>query len=294
MNKDFDINLYLNHIARELISNYSFAGDATTPALVGGAREREIRKKLSSFLPSSVGIGTGCVIDSYGNTSNQIDIVIYEKQLCPVFSINDSPETTYFPCEGVIAVGEVKSTLNGDELEDIFKKINSVKSLERFANPSKNKLTNELSVSFRNYGNSISWDATKSEEFDQKNKRTDQIFGFAFCGNVDLKPQTLLDKYCTLLKSFEKCNTPNLISILNYGLVLYMNRKLNEIRYWPGDDADSIYITSKRENNFQFLLARLTEVIRSYRTVELSVFASRYISPSVGDILLDGTFKKID
>jgi hypothetical protein len=293
MDKSFNINSYLNHIAKELICNYSFAGNATTSGLVGNAREKEIRKKLASLLPSTVGVGTGCVIDSYGNTSNQIDIIIYEKHLCPVFSINNTPESTYFPCEGVIAAGEVKSTLDRHELEDIFKKINSVKSLRRFANPSENKLTGVMQVSFRNYGNSISWDCAKSEEFDQESKRTDQIFGFAFCGELKLSPQTLADSYCLLLKSCEKYKAPNLISILNYGLVLYMNKKIGEIRYWPGDDADSIYITSKRDSNFQFLLARLIEIIRSYRTVESSAF-SRYILPSTGDVLLDGIFKKIN
>ncbi len=293
MDANFDINAYLNHIAQELIRNYSFAGKATTPVLVGSARENEIRKKLSSLLPPTVSVGTGCVIDSYGNTSKQIDIIIYEKHYCPVFSITDNPESTYFPCEGVIAVGEVKSTLNSNELEDIFLKLNSVKTLKRFAVQSKTKLTNEIRVSYRHYGNSFSWDCTKNEEFNQKEKLTDQIFGFAFCGELNLDPKTLANKYSSLLKNYEKCNAPNLISILNYGLVLYMNKKNNAIKYWPGDDTDCIYITSKREDNFQFLLTRLTEVVRSYRTVDLNAF-TRYISPSAGNILLDGVFKEID
>ena len=119
MNSKFDVNATLNHLAQELIRNYSFAGDATTPVLVGSSRESELRRKLSSLLPRNVGVGSGCVIDSFGGTSKQMDIVIYEKEFCPVFCVNDNPESSYFPCEGVIAVGEVKSSLNGDELDDI-------------------------------------------------------------------------------------------------------------------------------------------------------------------------------
>lgn len=275
-----------------MIRNYSFASDATTPVLVGRAREKEIREKLSSLLPPIVGIGTGCVIDSYGGTSKQIDIIIFEKDYCPVFSINSEPESTYYPCEGVIAVGEVKTILNNDELEDIFEKINSVKSLKRFANLSHSILTKQDRVTYRNYGNSISWDCTKKEEYNQKEKRTDQIFGFSFCGELKATAKNLMDKYSLLLKNYEKSATPNLISILNYGLLLYMNKKINAIRYWPGDDSDNIYLTSKRNNNFQFLLARLIEVVRTYRTVDLDAF-SKYINPSAGNIFLNGEFRTI-
>jgi hypothetical protein len=44
-----------------------------------------------------------------------MDFIIFEKNLCPVFSINDNPDTTYYSCEGVIAVGEIKSTLNNED-----------------------------------------------------------------------------------------------------------------------------------------------------------------------------------
>ncbi|MDJ1484044.1 hypothetical protein QNI16_26340 [Cytophagaceae bacterium YF14B1] len=293
MATNFDINAYLNHIAQELIRNYAFASDATTPSLIGGAREAEVRKKLSTLLPRTVSVGTGCIIDSYGNTSKQIDIIIYEKEHCPVFSINDHPESTYFPCEGVIAVGEVKSSLDGKELDDIFSKINSVKSLQRYPYPSVSEFTGKTIISYRHYGSTLSWDCAEEEQFDQKSKKTDQIFGFAFCGNLNLEPETLAEKYTNLLKKYEKCNVPNLISILNYGLVIYMNKAKKSIRYWPGDDADTVYVTSKRDNNFQYLLARLNEVIQKGRTVEVSAF-NRYITPSAGNVLLDGIYKNIE
>ena len=60
-----------------------------------------------------------------------MDVVLYETAQCPVFCINDSPETTYYPCEGVLAVGEVKSAIGKKELADCFRKIGSVKLLQR-------------------------------------------------------------------------------------------------------------------------------------------------------------------
>jgi hypothetical protein len=292
MEQTFNTSSYLQHIAEELIRNFAFAGQATTPGLVGGAREKTTRHKLETLLPPMVGVGTGCIIDSYGNTSKQMDIVVYEKNICPIYSINDTPETTYFPCEGVIAVGEIKSTLNNKELEDIFAKVNSVKQLRRYAIPSKSQLSGEEIVSFRHYGTLGAWDCYKEEEFNQDEKRTDQIFCFAFCGELNVKPETLLETFTEELKKYPKNNSVNLISILNYGLVLFMNRQLNQVRYWYGDDTNSLYVTSKRENNFQFLINRLIEVIRSYRTTETSSF-SNYINKSAGQILLDGTFKDL-
>lgn len=292
MESSFNINTYLDHIADELIRNFSFAGQATTPTLVGNAREKAVKQKLETLLPPIVSVGTGCIIDSFGGTSKQMDIVLYEKNLCPVFSINDTPETTYFPCEGVIAVGEIKSILNNSELEDIFSKINSVKSLKRYAVPSKGVIVPIETVSFRRYGDLGAFECTKSEEFNQDTKLRDQIFCFAFCGELGVQPHSLLDKFYELSRVYPKQNLANLISILNYGLLLYMNKNLKQIRYWFGDDADSIYITPKREGNFQFLVNRLIEVIRNHRTSETKAF-SKYTSSSEGAIYLNGTFKDL-
>lgn len=292
MEQTFNINAFLDHLANELINNFTLAGQATTPGLVGSAREKTTRQKLETLLPPMVGVGAGCVIDSFGRTSKQMDIILFEKNLCPVFSINDNPDTTYYPCEGVIAVGEIKSTLNNAELEDIFAKTESVKSLRRFGVPSKGVLVPEETMSFRHYGNTGAFECTKEEEFNQDTKRTDQIFFFAFCGELGVQPQTLLDKFSELSKKYPKQNLINLISILNHGLLLYMNKSKKQIRYWNGDDTDSIYLTSKRTNNFQFLINRLIEVVRSYRTTETKAF-SKYTATSEGQIYLDGTFKDL-
>ena len=124
MEENFDPIAYANLVGKELVLSFDKASLGTTPVLVGSAKEHPIRAKLEHILPSGIGVGSGCVIDSYGNTSRQIDIVLYEKNICPVYSINNTPETTYYPCEGVVAVGEIKSSLGSDELEDIFLKLN--------------------------------------------------------------------------------------------------------------------------------------------------------------------------
>lgn len=93
--------------------------------------EQPVRDRLEQILPRGIGVGSGCVIDTTGGTSRQMDVVLYERGLCPVFCVNNSPETTYYPAEGVLAVGEVKSTIGKQELSNAFEKIRSVKALRR-------------------------------------------------------------------------------------------------------------------------------------------------------------------
>ena len=102
-----------------------------TPELVGDAMEQPVRDRLEQILPRGIAVGSGCVIDTTGGTSRQMDVVLYERGLCPVFCINDSPETTYYPAECVLAVGEIKSSIGKRELADSFEKIRSVKALHR-------------------------------------------------------------------------------------------------------------------------------------------------------------------
>ena len=131
MKAGFDPADFVRRIGRDLVRAFDDARQATTPELVGDAMEQPVRDRLEQILPRGIAVGSGCVIDTSGATSRQMDVVLYERGLCPVFCINDSPETTYYPAECVLAVGEVKSTIGKKELADSFEKIRSVKALDR-------------------------------------------------------------------------------------------------------------------------------------------------------------------
>ena len=134
--RQFDSAGFVQELGRDLVRQFELARQANTPGLKGAAMERPLRMRLEQVLPHGLGVGSGCVIDSSGGTSRQMDIVLYEKAVCPVFSVNDTPEATYYPCEGVLAVGEVKSRIGKKELEDCFAKIASAKKLHRSFQPS--------------------------------------------------------------------------------------------------------------------------------------------------------------
>jgi hypothetical protein len=94
--------------------------------LLGDAREVMIKDFLMRFLPSSLVVGTGQLIDSKGSLSNQIDIVIYRSSF-PIFRTLGSSDV--FLLEGVVATIEVKSTLSRSELNNAVDNCVSVKSL---------------------------------------------------------------------------------------------------------------------------------------------------------------------
>ena len=128
---EFNAPEYITRLGHSLIREFEEARRATTPQLIGEAIETPVRRRLEQALPRGIAVGSGCIIDSYGNCRRQQDIVLFERGICPVFSINDTPQSTYYPCEGVMAVIEVKSSVASTELEDAFEKIASVKRLRR-------------------------------------------------------------------------------------------------------------------------------------------------------------------
>src|SRR2546421_11142416 len=49
----------------------------------GEGNETILRDLLRQFIPQKYGVGTGVIIDHNGNSSNQIDIIIYDAFLYP-------------------------------------------------------------------------------------------------------------------------------------------------------------------------------------------------------------------
>ena len=137
-------------------------------------------------------MGTGCVIDSHGKTSRQMDIVLYEREICPVYRVNDTPEATYFPCEGVVAVGEVKASIDGEKLDNCFEKTQSAKELRRYWGESQPTVPKEKT--YRNYGTAVDIAGIRSANVMQERER-DEIFAFVVAGTSALAPESLVARY---------------------------------------------------------------------------------------------------
>ncbi len=178
MKPTFDPAEFVRRIGLDLVRAFDDAREATTSELVGDAMEQPVRDRLEQILPRGIGVGSGCVIDTNGGTSRQMDVVLYERDLCPVFCINNSPETTYYPVEGVLVVGEVKSTIGKRELADAFDKIRSVKALQRAYGT-----TNEGLHIGRRYGDHGSMSA---HGFYRDHTNRGDVFGFVLADKASL------------------------------------------------------------------------------------------------------------
>ena len=211
MSSSFSVNDYIKFLGRELITAYEQAGLGNSPGTVGQSRELAIRDKIQKVLPRGIGVGSGFVIDSYGQSSRQMDIVLYEEDLCPVFRLNDSSEAAYYPCEGVFAVGEVKSTMGSREIEDTLNKIGSVRGLTRYAKATNDILDDEFTVDFRTYGSQVVFSAAPEESYDQNARGLNQIWGFAIGRDFDLTPETMAAKITGYCREKGKELAPNLI-----------------------------------------------------------------------------------
>lgn len=275
MTKNFDSRKFIRETSEGLISSFDKASRATTPGLIGAARESTVRTNLESLLPTSVGVGSGCVIDHQGNSSRQQDVILFEKHLCPVFSINDTPETTYYPCEGVIAVGEIKSEIGKVEVEDCFSKIESVKKLRRLPTASMSVFTGKKMKTFRNYLNMLAYNPAPEEQFDQDKNVSDQIYGFVLCGKFAVKADTLCGHIGKLLKSIDVSRLPNLIASLHDGIFSPYDHNKNTLRNAVAQGTGFVYGASA-SGSFEYLLTRLHQAIRSGRTVGVEAF-ERYL-----------------
>jgi hypothetical protein len=124
------INLIQKHssaMARALIERINALSDLKHKPSKGELRELLISNLLTSFLTSQFSIGSGIVINSEGQQSNQTDIIIYDNRILPPF-IKEQNIGVY-PIESVIAVIEVKSWLRTDELKSSDKSANKLRKL---------------------------------------------------------------------------------------------------------------------------------------------------------------------
>ena len=214
MEPTFNLDAFIQRIGRRLVEQFDDARTATSPSTVGAAMEQPVREQLEQILPRGIGVGSGFVIDNYGKTSRQIDIVLYEKDICPVFTINNTPETTYYPCECVLAAGEVKSALDGNSLKDAFSKISSVKELTRqeiyhvLVDPE----TGSRYPSYRDYG-SMRDDGLR--DISKIPGDLAQIYGFVLAGSTRIAEETLASRFLEFSREFGEIASPNLLVVLS-------------------------------------------------------------------------------
>ena len=105
----------------------------THPGARGEASEEDWLRVLNDHLPQRYQTNRAFVIDSHGECSEQIDIVIYDRQYSP-FLYNQANQR-YVPAESVYAVLEVKQDLSREHVLYAGQKAASVRRLHRTSAP---------------------------------------------------------------------------------------------------------------------------------------------------------------
>lgn len=107
-------------LSREAFENAEAKGDAT---------ESHWRELIEGFLPKRYQATPAFVLDCDGNKSDFIDIVIHDRQYCPL--LFEEGNQKYIPAESVYAAFEIKQNLSKNHIEYAAAKGESVRALRR-------------------------------------------------------------------------------------------------------------------------------------------------------------------
>lgn len=99
------------------------------PGAKGSATEEGWREMLGEYLPNRYCVSKAFVIDADGGQSDEIDLVVYDRQYSPFLFKQDG--AVFIPAESVYAVLEVKQSLNAANVDYASGKAASVRKLRR-------------------------------------------------------------------------------------------------------------------------------------------------------------------
>ncbi len=264
MQENFNSVKFISSLGNELVSEFAKAGMGIHPCAVGSGREKSVKNKLAAILPAGVGVGSGFVIDSFGNTSKQCDIIIYEKNYALRFIINDDEDFAYYNCESVIAVGEVKSDASAADIKDSFQKFQSVRMLQR--------KSSDLNI-WRKYLHGFTTQGTPQQAYSQQENTYDQIFTFLVCKSF----KTTFETICEKASEICKCKSEYFNTLLSTegDLITYQN---DENSVYSALDGNAI-IQIESDFSFNLLVNMLIFFIRAGRTTPFDV--TNYIVPII-------------
>ncbi|WP_137391929.1 DUF6602 domain-containing protein [Rhodoligotrophos defluvii] len=103
------------------------------PGTKGDASEKVWLELLQTYLPQRYQAATAHVVDSRGVFSQQIDVVVFDRQYSPFIFHYEGQ--TIIPAESVYAVFEAKQAINASQVSYAREKVGSVRRLHRTSLP---------------------------------------------------------------------------------------------------------------------------------------------------------------
>ena len=117
------------HDQERLRTNLASSSRITHAGDRGEVNEKYFIEFLQAYLPNRYTVEKAIVLDSRGNVSHSIDIVIFDRQYTP--TLLDTDKHRYVPAEAVYAVFECKPKIDKTYLEYAADKVESVRKLHR-------------------------------------------------------------------------------------------------------------------------------------------------------------------
>jgi hypothetical protein len=109
---------------RKRITHDGALGDATEDAWI---------KLLEDYLPNRYHVAKAFAVDHLGNTTEQLDCLVYDAHFTPALFGKD--KHLYVPAEAVYATFEIKQTIDASHLKYAAEKVVSLRSLMRTSAP---------------------------------------------------------------------------------------------------------------------------------------------------------------
>jgi len=100
--------------------------DVEHQGIKGSLNENELASLIKDVIPQKYQVSKGIIENADGIQSNETDILIYDKEILPIYMKNDF---TFVPIEAVKYNFEVKSILNSTELQTTISKFEKFKSM---------------------------------------------------------------------------------------------------------------------------------------------------------------------
>jgi hypothetical protein len=129
----FDLGQVFAAQEKVLWNELTVGKQAGQPSVQGGGAEDRWLAMLGSHLPKRYEATRGIVVDSKGHRSEQIDVVLHDRQYSPLWW--EYGDHRYVPAESVYAVFEVKQDLNREHILYAAGKVASVRALDRTSAP---------------------------------------------------------------------------------------------------------------------------------------------------------------
>lgn len=122
-----DIRKIFESVSLELSAKFQKSAQIKHHGGKGDNRENAFVGFLEEYLPKKYGIGRGEVISPDNDISGELDIVIFDKDHCPLFLKSESH--SLYPRESVFGAISMKSHLDSEELKDAYQNIVSLKKI---------------------------------------------------------------------------------------------------------------------------------------------------------------------